>query len=1473
MEKAFVTLLTSDSYIQGAIALAHSLRLTKTRYSLVCMATTDVSNTLLSELYKPNVLFDEIIQVDTLNSHDNENLGLLGRPELGITFTKINVWNLIQYQYVVFLDADTVVLKNIDGLFDQAHEMDIQNKNNSRKVFAAAPDVGWPDHFNSGVFLCKPDKELFDSLVEFANTKGSFDGGDQGLLNRYFKDWLNIPNGRLSFTYNVTPSAYYSYAPAYKENMDNIKVIHFIGNNKPWWSSPSTSTSSIKDKRSTTDESSDQFQCLVNKWWNVFTDYSQTTNTDFQGNTTSSGMDQSTNQENNNFFISNHPYDNAWKTKTIQDPNIPQNSEHKATEKEENTHETTCNVENTPQNSENLPVKETIKEKEISVVPEFSHPIDFAWKTNKIITPEEKEKREKALAKLTENYHPTDNAWKTKTILTKDELLENESELEKVISQQMVVEEEVKEEEKHEMEQPWDPAVIAASIAKKNKEREEEEETKDIRVVENKIEKKNTTTLESTEKVHVEGSTNQHNTNNKEVSPVSEIENFSHYRIDWNMNDLRGFKRHVKNMLNKRKTSNDDIKTIEQLPGVHVTELFNDEESSKGDENDENENNYYSVNEEKYYKEANTSRRSGHGSVMAEENEKRRESIEISEKVNLDNYDVYGFNYQNQLRRKSISKDTSFSSSGGKRRKSIVEVLNSFDMHPLTPLNNQSFSHQDEEMEEPIDITGIIENNFEEDLFIDEDEIGNLSFVRRHSVVTDMSNSIILNKDDGENDDEILDDGDLEEEIILNVGLSDNEDEEEVKSPEKEIIMKNNDNLGLSEINETKISNSESNDENTTTKSLSHDEMKEEEIIILKEEEKEEVLEIKENMTSPIVEIKKVIKEKSVNSDKSKKDDVNDIIFQKENISEDDGYFAEEIEERKKDNTFSPISKEKVDNYIDLDINHKEIKEEAQVVDVMANVSENINVEKVAEAAEKEYIELESKSETIEKVKTTNKVATVAEVTSLLLEKEKKTTTTLEIKEENKKKELYVQNGQEKKIKTSSETKKEEEEFKVEKHENEEPLVEMESIILTGNHDITEDKVHNVVFKDEKTTTTKKNEIKNEDSTLVQDASNDNEKSEIIEEEKSEEIIVIPRKRRSRKISKRTSSSSDKKGMYAKIPCLTDDENVVLDTIRLFGRQTDLLSKFEESTYSYFMNTINAEQYHEQYLNIVAELCQANSNDVRYSSMTTTFMSQSTENLWGSIANGFLNETREEKKKEHSGEEDEEDKTLIETNDNTNKRKSHRFSFLKFGSKKRNSTHESKLRKNNRHSTSYNRRSSYYNTMNEQKIHEDNKHQKDMLNEWCHNHQKKLEEKLNPNNKGKEENLKPATTKITIQTENINSDTTKVSIAVESITATTAINIVKKEEGIEENVENKTTITSNETVIKNETNNKECSVEEKTTTSTTNVSTNNDIIKQENTKINTEENVSKTESKETTTNITKSNTIEKKKKKKWWKRK
>lgn len=245
VSQAYVTLLYNDDYLPGAITLAHALKELGTVKDLVVLITPAVTPHASAQLVSGG--FSRIIEVSPLTTpaaNDKEFL-TLKRPELDLSFTKIRLWQALDglYDSVVFLDADCLPIKPIDDLFS----IDLLGHD-----LAAAPDSGWPDIFNSGVFVTKPSLATFDKLFA-AVTSGkpgeiSFDGGDQGLLNQHLK-WKRIP-----FTFNTTPSASYQYLPAYNFFKDDIKVVHFAGHTKPW-------------KKSV---SSDGIDDLVSQWNDVF---------------------------------------------------------------------------------------------------------------------------------------------------------------------------------------------------------------------------------------------------------------------------------------------------------------------------------------------------------------------------------------------------------------------------------------------------------------------------------------------------------------------------------------------------------------------------------------------------------------------------------------------------------------------------------------------------------------------------------------------------------------------------------------------------------------------------------------------------------------------------------------------------------------------------------------------------------------------------------------------------------------------------------------------------------------------------------------------------------------------------------------------------------------------------------------------------------------------------------------------------
>ncbi|XP_031842231.1 glycogenin 1 isoform X1 [Nomia melanderi] len=247
---AWVTLATNDAYSLGALVLAHSLRRVGTKYELAVLVTPGVTEVMREKL---SAVFSVVMEVNVLDSKDEANLALLARPELGITFTKLHCWRLTQFDKCVFLDADTLVVRNCDELFE-------------REELSAAPDVGWPDCFNSGVFVYKPSQQTFASITAFAAAKGSFDGGDQGLLNMYFSDWAHKDISKhLPFIYNMCSTAAYSYLPAFKQFGDDVRIIHFIGITKPWLQYFDTLTGIVQPPMEAT-----HLQPLLQLWWNIF---------------------------------------------------------------------------------------------------------------------------------------------------------------------------------------------------------------------------------------------------------------------------------------------------------------------------------------------------------------------------------------------------------------------------------------------------------------------------------------------------------------------------------------------------------------------------------------------------------------------------------------------------------------------------------------------------------------------------------------------------------------------------------------------------------------------------------------------------------------------------------------------------------------------------------------------------------------------------------------------------------------------------------------------------------------------------------------------------------------------------------------------------------------------------------------------------------------------------------------------------
>ncbi|KAK1987356.1 family 8 glycosyl transferase [Colletotrichum cereale] len=239
-DQVYATLLLNDTYLPGALVLAHSLRDAGTSKQLVVLVTLDTVSAEVITVLK--AVYDHVIPVPRLRNARPANLYLMNRPDLHSAFTKVNLWRQTQFSKIVYIDADVVAYRAPDELFDIA------------APFSAAPDIGWPDLFNTGVMVLSPNMGDYYALMAMAERGISFDGADQGLLNMHFKNTYN----RISFTYNVTPSAHYQYVPAYRHFQSSINMVHFIGPDKPWFQGRQAS------------KGDSPFEDMIGRWWAVY---------------------------------------------------------------------------------------------------------------------------------------------------------------------------------------------------------------------------------------------------------------------------------------------------------------------------------------------------------------------------------------------------------------------------------------------------------------------------------------------------------------------------------------------------------------------------------------------------------------------------------------------------------------------------------------------------------------------------------------------------------------------------------------------------------------------------------------------------------------------------------------------------------------------------------------------------------------------------------------------------------------------------------------------------------------------------------------------------------------------------------------------------------------------------------------------------------------------------------------------------
>ncbi|KAL3749947.1 hypothetical protein ACJRO7_010991 [Eucalyptus globulus] len=272
---AYVTFLAGNGdYVKGVVGLAKGLRKAESKYPLVVAILPDVPVDHRKILVDQGCIVREIEPV-----YPPENQTQFAMAYYVINYSKLRIWEFVEYDKMIYLDGDIQVFDNIDHLFDLPNSffyavMDCF----CEKTWSHTPQyeigycqqcpdkVQWPDHvgpkpslyFNAGMFVYEPNLYTYHDMLETLKITPPTPFAEQDFLNMYFKDiYKPIPN-----VYNLVLAMLWRHPE--NVELDKVKVVHYCAaGSKPW---RYTGEEQHMDR--------DDIKMLVKNWWDIYDDES-----------------------------------------------------------------------------------------------------------------------------------------------------------------------------------------------------------------------------------------------------------------------------------------------------------------------------------------------------------------------------------------------------------------------------------------------------------------------------------------------------------------------------------------------------------------------------------------------------------------------------------------------------------------------------------------------------------------------------------------------------------------------------------------------------------------------------------------------------------------------------------------------------------------------------------------------------------------------------------------------------------------------------------------------------------------------------------------------------------------------------------------------------------------------------------------------------------------------------------------------
>ncbi|PWY67536.1 glycosyl transferase family protein [Aspergillus heteromorphus CBS 117.55] len=263
--KVWTTLITNTAYLSGLLTLEYSLRKVGSKYPLIALYTDSFPAEGHAALDARGILKQRVPYLLPSMPKDYVN-----DVRFYDCWSKLTPFSLVEYERVVQLDSDMMVLRNMDELM----ELDLdppEMAGSGNRVFAAShacvcnplkkphypgdwtpsncaytsqhttPDIaqteGAPADFglgipNGGLQVVNPSKAVYDKIMAqlASSATSNYEFADQSLLSDvFFGRWVPLP-----YVYNALKTLRWEGVHDAIWRDEQVKNMHYLLSPKPW---------------------------------------------------------------------------------------------------------------------------------------------------------------------------------------------------------------------------------------------------------------------------------------------------------------------------------------------------------------------------------------------------------------------------------------------------------------------------------------------------------------------------------------------------------------------------------------------------------------------------------------------------------------------------------------------------------------------------------------------------------------------------------------------------------------------------------------------------------------------------------------------------------------------------------------------------------------------------------------------------------------------------------------------------------------------------------------------------------------------------------------------------------------------------------------------------------------------------------------------------------------------------------------